>query len=279
MHDVESAVAQHYGDADLLTRILAGVEAVGADLTRLQPDDLAPVDEFHIGGRKGTAHAVAKMSLNKDQHVLDIGCGIGGAARYIASHVGCRITGIDLTPEYITAAKTLTELTGLDGKISYEVASALSMPFESKTFDAAITIHVAMNIPDRATLYGEIARVMKSGATLCIYDVMKKNDESLVFPVPWAQSADTSHLTTPEEMGALLNDAGFEVKDIEDRTEFALEFFRQNLAAAAKGPPPLGLHLVMGASATEKFKNTLSNIESGRIAPVQMIASRLASAR
>ena len=153
MHNIESAVAQHYGDTDLLARILAGLEAAGADLNHLQPDDLAPVDEFHIGGRKGTAHAVEAMSLNKDQHVLDIGCGIGGSARYIASQVGCRVTGIDLTPEYITAAKTLTGLTGLDGKVSYEVASALAMPFESKTFDAAITIHVAMNIPERVALY------------------------------------------------------------------------------------------------------------------------------
>jgi len=272
--NIESAVAEHYGQAGLLARILKGLEANGADPNRLQPEDLAPVDEFHIGGRKATEHAVAKMSLSGDGHVLDVGCGIGGAARYIASQVGCRVSGIDLTPEYIEIARTLTDRTGLGDKVNFEVASALAMPFEDEAFDAAITIHVAMNIRDRESLYGEIARVMKSGATLCIYDVMKKSDEALTFPVPWADSNETSHLTTPEEMHAFLGSAGFDVHDVEDRTDFALEFFRQSLASAADGPPPLGIHLIMGASAPEKLRNVLINIEAGRIAPVQMVASR-----
>jgi len=274
MGNIERAVAQHYGVTDLLERIFKGLEAAGTDLNRLQPEDLAPVDEYHIGGREATAHAIDKMSLSEDQHVLDIGCGIGGTARYMAEKIGCKVTGIDLTPEYISIAKTLTDLTGLGSKVTYKVASALDMPFESKTFDAVITIHVAMNIPERATLYSEIARVMKPGATLCIYDVMKKSDESFSFPVPWAESAVTSHLTTPEEMRTLLNDAGFDVREVDDRTDFALNFFKQSLAAAADGPPPLGIHLIIGSSAPEKLKNMQSNIENGCISVVQMIADR-----
>jgi SAM-dependent methyltransferase len=274
MENIERAVAQHYGVTDLLERIFKGLEAAGTDLNCLQPEDLAPVDEYHIGGREATAHAIDKMSLSKDQHVLDIGCGIGGTARYMAEKIGCKVTGIDLTPEYISIAKTLTDLTGLGSKVTYKVASALDMPFESKTFDAVITIHVAMNIPERATLYSEIARVMKPGATLCIYDVMKKSDESFSFPVPWAESAVTSHLTTPEEMRTLLNDAGFDVREVDDRTDFALNFFKQSLAAAADGPPPLGIHLIIGSSAPEKLKNMQSNIENGCISVVQMIADR-----
>lgn len=274
MQNIETAVAEHYGQTDLLARILKGLEAAGADPNHLQPEDLAPVDEFHIGGRNATAHAVAKMPLSADNHVLDIGCGIGGATRYIASQVGCRVSGIDLTPEYIEVAKALADQTGLADKVTYEVASALAMPFENETFDAAVTFHVAMNIKDREGLYNEIARVMKPGATFCVYDVMKKNGEDLTFPVPWAQTAKTSHLTTPDEMRALLEGAGFEVLEVEDRTDFAIEFFKQALAATADGPPPLGIHLLMGASAPEKFKNTLSNLVNGRIGPVQMITRR-----
>ena len=277
MSDIESAVARHYGDADLLARIFAGLETAGVDVNSLAPDDLAPVDEFHIGGRKATAYAVAKMSLGGAEHVLDVGCGIGGTARFIATQTGCRVTGIDLTPEYIAAANMLTKMTGLGDRVSHEIASALAMPYAGETFDAAITIHVAMNIPDRAALYGEIARVTKPGATFCVYDVMKKGDGDLAFPVPWAQTAETSHLTTPDEMRALLGDAGFDVRDVEDLTEFALDFFRQTQAAAADGPPPLGIHLVLGPSAPEKIRNVLSNIETGLIAPVLMIANRRAS--
>ncbi len=275
MKSMERAVAQHYGDDSLLERILAGLKEAGVDINNLKPNDLAPVDEFHIGGRDATSYAVDKMSLYKDQHILDIGCGIGGCARYIASEVGCRVTGIDLTPEFISVAKVLTDRTGLSNQVSFEAASALEMPFEQGSFGGAITIHVAMNIGDRVTLYKEIARVMKPGAALCIYDLMKKNDESLVFPLPWAETAETSHLTTPDEMKTLLSDAGFEIKEEEDRTEMGINFLRKGLAASADGPPPLGVNLVMGASTPEKFKNVLDSMEKGRIAPVIMVARKV----
>ncbi len=274
MDNLESAVAQHYGSKDLLERIYRGLESAGKDLNSLLPEDLATVDEYHIGGRKATTHAVEKMALNKDQHVLDIGCGIGGTARYIADKVGCNVTGIDLTPEYIEIAKTLTDLTGLGTSVSYKVANALDMPFESKTFDAAITVHVAMNIPERAAFYSEIARVMKPGATLCIYDVMNKSDEKFSYPVPWAESAETSYLTTPQEMRILLDDARFEVREVEDRTDFALDFFKQSLAAAADELPPLGIHLIIGSNARDKLRNMKNNIENGCISVVQIIADR-----
>ncbi len=224
MNDIEAAVARHYGNAGLLARILAGLEASGVDPDHLRPDDLAPVDEFHIGGREATAHAVAKLDLDEGAQVLDVGCGIGGAARYIATQAGCRVTGIDLTPEFIATARRLTELTGLDGKIAFEVASALDMPFEDAAFDAAITLHVAMNIPERAALYGEIARVMKPGAELCLYDVMKTGAGEIAYPVPWAETPATSHLTTVEEMRDLLDGAGFDVSEVEDRRAFARAF-------------------------------------------------------
>lgn len=275
MNSLESAVAQHYGDEDLLVRILSGLEATGVDLDHMQPDDLAPVEEFHIGGRKATAELVGKMSLGRGQHVLDIGCGIGGAARYMAAQTGCSVTGIDLTSEYIEIAKTLTEMTGLDDRVGFEISSALDIPFKHSVFDAAITLHVAMNIPERAALYNEIARVLKPGATFCLFDVMKKSGEDLIFPVPWAESENTSYLTSPEEMHVLLEDAGFEILEVGDRTDFALDFFRENMAAVANGPQPAGISLLMGEGAAEKLKNIMVNISNGRVAPVQMIAKRM----
>lgn len=274
---LERTVASHYGDGDLWTRISAGLEAAGVPLDPLHPDDLASVDEFHIGGREATARAVSRMALRPDQHVLDVGCGIGGTARHLAMQVGCTVTGIDLTPEYIDVARNLTELTGLAGQISYEVGSALEMPFEAESFDAAITIHMAMNIFEREALYQEIARVLRPAATFCIYDVMRTSGEDLAFPVPWAAAADGSHLRTPDEMRALLRQAGFEVQEVEDLTEEAREFFRQAVAPSSDSPPPLGTHVAIGSSAPAKFKNMLDNVTSGRIAPVLMIASKTAA--
>jgi hypothetical protein len=103
---------------------------------------------------------------------------------------------------------------------------------------------------------------------------MQGPSEGLKYPLPWAETPTTSHLTTPHEMQALLRDAGFEVTETEDRTAFAIDFFRRSLANAAAGPPPLGLHIMMGATARDKFRNMLANLESGALAPTVMVAQR-----
>lgn len=275
--NLEHSVARHYAVADLTDRILKAVAAAGLDANRITSEQLAPVDEFHIGGRAATRHAVAKMGVDAGDHVLDVGCGIGGATRYIASTVGCRVTGIDLTPDYIATAEELTRRTGLADRVAYRVASALALPFEDGAFDAAITLHVAMNIADRAGFYREAARVLKPGAPFCSYDVMKGGNDAIKFPVPWADTPATSHLRTPPETQALLREAGFEIEEVEDRTAFALDFFNQALPGSAGGaPPPLGLHLVIGPSMREKLPNMRANIESGAVAPVMILARRAA---
>lgn len=275
MNKIEQSVAQHYGDEELLTRILGGLQASGCDLQQLKPEDLIPVEEFHIGGREATEYVVSNMNLQPEQHVLDIGCGIGGAARYIASQKGNRVTGIDLTPEYIACAKELSKRVQLP-QVDFGTASALDLPFEDGSFDAAISLHVAMNIEDREALYRETARVLKPGAVLAIFDVMRKADGELEYPVPWAKTPETSFLKTAEEMQNLLENNGFSVLKTEDRTEMALAFFRERIAGmqqAEEGQPPaLGVHLVMKEQAKEKFKNTLLNIERELISPVLILA-------
>jgi ubiquinone/menaquinone biosynthesis C-methylase UbiE len=274
-NDLEQAVARHYQVSALTERVLKAAVAAGMDPNKLAAEDLGPIDEFHIGGSIATKRLVAKMRLAGTEHVLDIGCGIGGAARYVAASTGCRVTGIDLTPEYIETARALSQRTGLGALNAFHVGSALQMPFADAAFDAAITLHVAMNIKDRAGLYRESARVLKPGALLCIYDVMQGPKDGLEFPVPWAETPANSHLTTPADMRALLAAAGFSVEEVEDRTEFGIAFFRERLSAG--GPPSaLGLHLLMGETAPAKFRNMLRNLEQGSIAPVSMIARRSA---
>jgi len=275
MYDVEHEVAEHYGAEDLLERILRGLRATGADLERLEPEALAAVDEFHIGGRNATAHALSRMDLKGGQRVLDIGCGIGGAARYLATEFDCHVTAVDITPEYISVGAELAKMCGIGDQVCFEVASALDMPLESNSFDAAITFHVAMNIFDRPALYAEIARAMKPGAELCIYDMMKIGTAPVTFPVPWAETPGTSYLVSADEMHQLLGAAGFEIEQQEDRTASAVEFFQRVASAQSGGrPPPLGTHLLMGPNAKEKIANIKVNIEAGCIAPVLMIARR-----
>jgi len=271
----EQSVADHYGKGGLLNSILSAVADAGGDPANITHDDLKPIEEFHIGGREATAYTTQKMALTPKTHMLDIGCGIGGAARFIHHQYGARVSGVDLTPEYIEVARALNEKLGIGDALDLRVASALELPFEDQSFDGALTMHVAMNIKDRPKLYAEAARVLKPGAIFAIYDVMKKGDAPIAFPVPWSSVAQTSHLTTPDEMRVLLGDAGFEILDVEDRTEFAKKVFEKGQLAVNPDPKTPSVHAIMGASAPEKVKNLRANVKKGAIGPVQIIARKI----
>ena len=225
-----------------------------------------------IGSRKRLTSSVS----SPDASVLDVGCGLGGAARFVASRYGCRVTGIDLTPEYIETGKVVCGWVGLDSRVSLRQGSALAMPFADGTFDCAYMLHVGMNIEDKVKLCAEVDRVLRANSLFGIYDVMKTGDGELTFPVPWATTAESSAVAKPSQYREALEQAGFTVIAERNRRDFALAFFDQLRAktAAAGGPPPLGLHILMGRNTPDKLQNMIENVSRGRIAPVEMIARK-----
>ena len=255
--------------------------AMGKNPEQLTIEDLAPVDEFHIGGRKATTEFMAKLGLGPDMRVLDVGSGLGGPARFAAHSHGCHVTGIDLTPEFVEVAKALARRVGLEKRVTYVCGSAIATPFPAASFDAAYMLHVGMNIENKAKLMDEVRRVLKPGAVFGVYDVMRTGDGDLAFPVPWARTARTSFVVRPGAYRRRLDCAGFDLGHERDRSEFALEFFRDMRARVAeKGTPPLGLHIVMGKDFQDKTGNMIANLERKLIAPIEMIGrSRAASSR
>ena len=273
----DKAVSEHYLHGDLLKAIQAALPRLGKTIDNITIEDLAPVDEFHIGGRQATENFLGQLSFSEQDHLLDVGCGLGGASRYIAKKYNNRVTGIDLTEEYIETGNTLNTWIKLDKLVSLHHGSALSMPFQDETFDGAYMLHVGMNIEHKTQLFKEIYRVLRSGASLGIYDVMKNNGGELTYPVPWATEKSTSYLVAPNQYKDALKKAGFEVSKENNRREFALEFFK-NLRAKTEangGPPPLGLHTLMQESTAVKIKNMIHNITEGYIAPVEIIANKV----
>jgi len=236
----------------------------------------APVDEFHIGGRQASEDFLSQLDLTLEKQVLDVGCGLGGAARFAASRYGCHVTGIDLTPEYIETAKAVCAWVGLDNRISLRQGSALAMPFADGTFDCAYMLHVGMNIDDKEKLFSEVSRVLRPHSLFGIYDVMRIGDDELTYPVPWATTSETSAVAKPTQYHQALEKAGFAVTAEHNRRDFALAFFDQLRArtAAAGGPPPLGLHILMGRNTPDKVQNMIANVSNGRIAPVELIARK-----
>lgn len=269
-------VAEHYTHGALVAAIERGIAALGKTRNTITMDDLAPVDEFHIGGRRASIAFLDQLGLRDNTATLDVGCGIGGASRLAATHYGAALTGIDLTAEYVATGRVLCDWLGLANRVNLHEGSATALPFDDASFACAFMMHVGMNIPDKVTVCREVARVLRPGGCFGIYDVMRIGPGELTFPVPWATTTATSALASPQEYRAALTDAGFVIEAERNRHGFALEFFEELKAktAGANGPPPLGLHILMGATAPQKVQNMLDNISAGRIAPVEMIGRK-----
>lgn len=267
-------VAGHYATGGLLARIRDGIERSGIPVDDVTVDDLAPVDEFHIGGRSATRHLCEQIDITPTDRVLDVGCGIGGTARYLATEFGCSVTGIDLTPEYVAVARELSAWTGLADQIDVVVGSALDCGADDAAFDRAVQVHVGMNIADKRALFAEIHRVLRPGGWFAVYDIMRTAPGDVSFPVPWASDASMSHLESADTYRDALEVAGFDVTAVADRGDVAREFFGRLADSSDGGPPPLGLHLVMGDDAPVKIANMVAAVGAGTLAPTEIIARK-----
>jgi SAM-dependent methyltransferase len=272
MH-LEQSVAAHYATGSLVERIRAALAETGVDPENAGPDDLKAVDEFHTGGIEATDALLTQLPLGPGTRVLDIGCGIGGTARHLARHYGCEVAGVDLTPDYIEAARALSEMVGVEARLGFHLASALDLPFGEGEFDAATMFHAGMNIEDKARLFREVRRVLRPGGVFGLFDVMRgEAEEPLVFPLPWSARPETSFVAKPLAYRTAALAAGFRPVRERIRGRFALDYFARVFARIrAEGPPPLGIHLLMGETAGEKIGTYVENVKAGRIAPVEMI--------
>lgn len=269
---LDDDIAGHYSRSGLTKRILEALASKGVDCSSLTADDLKPVDEFHIGGIAATKALIGQLGLSPGMRVLDIGSGIGGTPRFVAGLTGAHVTGIDLTPEYTETAEALSALVGMQDCTDFLTASAIDMPFADDRFDAALLLHVGMNIPDKDALMRESARVLKPGAILAVYEIMKVGEEPIEFPVPWASVAENSFLADLNSYRRSAERAGFREIASRDQSPIAMQFFaEQKRRAAAESAPAVGLHILMGENFPTKVANMAMAVTAGRIAPTELI--------
>jgi len=256
----------HYSARNIEARILAALRAAGLyPEQRLTPEILGPLDHFHTGGFRASLDLLERSGIRAGDRVLDIGAGLGGAARMLAYSPGCRVDCVELSPDYCTGAKLLNQLTGLDDRIKIYQASALNLPFPDKTFDAVWMQNVGMNIADKRRLYTEINRVLKPGGKFAFQEMSAGEGETIYFPLPWATDPDDNFLITADEMRTLLDENRFAAECFEDASGMILNSPPPvSVAPAAIAQAALGLSVFVDNLA-EKAGNARLSLQEGRI--------------
>lgn len=266
-------VQDHYGATDLVQRILAAADVTdGAAVTA---DRFFPYDQLHGRELRATQDHAAKLNPARSAHLLDVGAGIGGPARYFASVFGCRVTGIDLTPQFVVAARALSRLCQLEHAVDFVEADAAAIPFDTGRFDHAYCFYVGMNLPDKPAVMRNVFRVLKPGALLLWTEVTRKSGDPH-YPLPWARQAVDSHLDTVEALSGHLAQAGFEIMSVEDETDLHLDLARRMRASGAR--PPDGQvqanEVVLGADFQARRVNYIQSLADGALSSTVILARK-----
>lgn len=258
------SVESHYASDGIVDRIIGALGHAGFDIGNLEPDALAGADEFHIGGRIGSQIVADTLTVGVGDQVLDVGCGIGGFARFLSGSTNAHVTGIDLTPEFIDAAIELSNLVGVSDQVNFQVGSATDLPLDDGLFDAVTMIHVGMNIADKHRMMAELARVARPGAMMIVYDVMRVGDGELTYPMPWASTEEFSFLAPRTDYEEAAQAADLVFLSGQDHGEMAHTFFNTHPSV----PPPVNLGHLMGSEMPTMFGNARAAVSAGIMSPI-----------
>ncbi len=260
--DVRELVTRHYSGGDLSAAILSALAGAGVDVDHLGAADLFPVDQLHAGFAAATKDVLDRVGLAPGTRLLDVGCGVGGTSR-MAAMAGAEVTGIDLTPDFVEAATSLTERVGLADRARFVATAGESLPFDDASYDAAVMVHVGMNIPDKAAVFAEVHRVLVPGGRFAVFEQMRTADGELPYPLPWAEDERSSFVETSDAYATHLEAAGFTVEEVEDRT------------SSTSGPPPVGSLspvAVFGPVFAERVGHNVAATRAGLLGAVLVVA-------
>lgn len=253
----------HYSARDIESRILSAIRAAGLNPEqRLSPEALGALDHFHTGGLHASRELLELARIQASDRVLDIGAGLAGPARLLASATGCRVDCVEMSPDFCTGAALLNRLTGLDGRINVHQGSALDLPFPDAAFDVVWMQNVGMNIADKGRLYAEIRRVLKPGGRYAFQEMAAGKAPTTYFPLPWATDPGDNFLVPAVEMQSILGASGLVVELFEDTSDAHLSRTTANATPAPSGQLGLGVFV---DNLAQKAANARRSLEEGQV--------------
>jgi len=251
-----------YGGRDLAQSILRRARKGKPEGVKLSPRDLYLFDQVHTGGVEATRELTAMAGFAAGQRILDVGCGLGGSARFLAAECGCRVTGVDLTDTYVEAARGLTAEVGLGAQAEFHLGDATALPPPDASFDGVLLQHCTMNIPDKRCLFGECARVLRQGGVLALHEWVKLGGDPVILPVRWADTPDINFIASKAEFEQVLAGAGFVAVEVREVSKEGRGWMEAQAARAESD------------RARTLFTNMARNLAEGRAACMMGIYRR-----
>ncbi len=126
---------------------------------------------IHPGGRRSTEELLARAAIQKDDRVLDIGCGVATTAVAIARRFGATVTAADISPLMLERARENVPAAGVEDTVSVEEADILALPYDDGTFDCVIAEAVTMFVKRRRAA-SELVRVCRPGGRVLATEFM-----------------------------------------------------------------------------------------------------------
>jgi len=201
------------------SQVLNKLEQTGADTSILTVELLQHHDQDHFGGLAATDALARHAKINESTHVLDLCCGLGGPARYLAYHHGCRVTGVDMNTDRLAGAVRLTERTKLEDRVLFHHANALQTGLADETFDVIVSQEAFCHIPDKKTLIAECVRLLKPGGCIVYTDILARNSMTNEIRSRLESEMAFSELSTLEQYCHLLEEKGCQVVKVEDLSD------------------------------------------------------------
>ena len=201
------------------SQVLDKLAQTGADTSILTVELLQHHDQDHFGGLAATDALALHAKINESTHVLDLCCGLGGPARYLAYHHGCRVTGVDMNTDRLAGAVRLTERTKLQDRVLFHHANALQTGLADETFDVIVSQEAFCHIPNKKTLITECVRLLKPGGRIVYTDILARSNMTNEIRSRLETEMVFSELSTLEQYCHLLEEKGCQVIEVEDLSD------------------------------------------------------------
>ena len=228
-------VAAHWARLSLtVDGAMQTLRSKGIGPRQVTAEDLHAMDMLHMGGLAATDTLAEVARIRPGQRVLDVGAGVGGPARRIAHKYGAKVWGVELGESMYETAVALTALVGLQDHVKFKLASALALPFPNETFDVVVMQHVAMQIAEKAQLFGECVRVLNGEGALALHEIFAGEGGAPLFPLAWASDPTMSSLETFDDCRKRLSGLGLSASEFLDRSAEGQQYHLTNMKAMQK---------------------------------------------